>query len=101
MTANEIKQVLEDKFIDENCGFRKKDIKVNGNIIQIKDYEHIQFEIEWDDDDYFGRCCYIKETYVGYDDSDVIVMEDSKHKTDDEILAHTLVLLGYYIASRF
>jgi len=101
MKASEIKEILEQKFIDERCGFRKKDIKVNGNNIQIKDYEHIQFEIEFEDDDYFGRCCYIIEKFVGDNDRNIIVFEDSKRKTDDELLTHALITLGYYIASRF
>ena len=99
MKANEIKEILEQKFIDERCGFRKSDIKVKGNSIQIKDYEHVTFKFRFEDDDYFGRCCYITEKIDG--DSRIITMEDSKHKTDDELLSHALIMLGYHIASRF
>ena len=97
MNANEIKSILAEKFADEGCGFRKSDIKVNrrGNktTIVIKDYEHIPFEINAEEDDYFGYCLWIKNCW-----SEEISLYDSKREYPWK---EALLNLGYYIASRF
>ena len=98
MNANEIKSILAEKFADEGCGFKKSDIKVNrrGNktTIIIKDYEHNPFEIDAEEDDYFGYCLWIKDIC----DEEIIGMYDSKREYPWK---EALLNLGYYIASRF
>ena len=98
MNANEIKNILAEKFANEGCYFRKNDIKVNrrGNktTIVIKDYEHIPFEIDAEEDDYFGYCLWIRNAWL----EEIIGMYDSKREYPWK---EALLNLGYYIATRF
>jgi len=106
MNKVEMKRILVNKFQEECRSFRSRDIKIDGNTIIIKDYEHIRFEIEWETDDYLGRICYIYESYRCSDGEwstyrDCVAFEDSKVKSDDEILKLALRDLGYHIAQTF
>lgn len=100
MKATEIKDILFNKFQDENCGFQKSDIKVNktknGFDVTIKDYEHITFNVELEKDDYFGYVVYVYENWDG--EKVNIIFEESKH---DYRIETALVRLGYRIANTF
>ncbi len=101
MKVTEMKQILFDKFQDENCGFKKSDIIITktkeGHEIQIKDFNHITFKMTTEKDDYFGFIVYIQEYLFGeYYSSPAF--ETSKKDYD---FRSALVLLGYHIANTF
>lgn len=105
MKTTEMKEILVNKFIDEGCYFRKKDVSIkkvatNKYKIVIKDYEHITFYLKVDYDDYFGNEIFI---YSKYEDEfgEVVTHTNTKHNLEYKDYAEALKKLGYYIAIRF
>lgn len=94
----EIVDVLAQKLKDEGTYFRKSDIRCyktkTGFDIIIKDYEHIPFHLTMEEDDYFGKCVFIRTPF----DEDCAIFKYGK--TEFPIYTATLSL-GYYIGTRF
>ena len=95
---NEIKDVLSQKLKDEGTYFRKSDIRCKqtktGYQIVIKDYDHIPFTLTFEEDDYFGKCIFIRTPF----DEDCIIF---KYGKTEYPLYTSMLSLGYYIATRF
>ena len=102
MTTKEIKDLLADKLRYEGTYFRKSDISVkatkNGWRIVIKDYEHIPFIVTLDEDDYLGKCVYIREQDANPFEGDDYIFEYDAHEYP---LRTSLLQLGYYIGTHF
>lgn len=99
MTIAKIKDILAEKFKDENCCFTKKDIKITRNgkgdnfTIVIEDYTHCPITITTEIDDYFGKCIWVR--YEFEEESELF---DSKYDWQWE---SAIKNVGYYVASRF
>ena len=103
MTTKEMKNILVNKFEDENCCFTRKDVSIRKSgkttTIIIKDYEHITFKITEDYDDYLGYELYVNEFYTDYpDETEWSTFTDSKTTYNYET---ALKLIGYHIAQTF
>jgi len=96
MTTNEIKEILASKLHDEGCYFTKSDISVRktstGYKIVIKDYEHIPFKVTLEEDEYFGKCVFVRT------DDETVTFRYSKK---DYPMYEAMLSLGYYIGTRF
>lgn len=99
-----MKSILAEKFSDECCVFKRDDINIrfyqNGYLITIKEYEHIQFKLWFETDDYFGNIVHITrlDDMQWYCDNDCLIFVDSRKIFD---VKTALIELGYYIATRF
>lgn len=106
MTTIEMKKIMSNKFKDENCYFRFKDISIkkikpNEYNIVIKDYESILFKMSFNYDDFFGFEVWLTKYYKEgslfvYDN--IINCIDSKKDYDVKL---ALINLAYYISDRF
>lgn len=98
MTTNELKEILAFKLREEGTYFTKKHIHARktktGFKVVIEDYEHIPFNINIEEDDYFGKCVFIQSPY----ETEVISFRYSKKEYP---LFESILYLGYYIGSRF
>lgn len=88
MNKKEIKEILANKFKDENCGFTKKDIKIkdikDGFEITIADYDHAPYRVTYFEGEWWAYDSFFEE-YVGI---------SSK-------LENCLLYVGYDIANKF
>ena len=123
MTATTIKKILAGKFEAEGTGFRFNDIsatkttmdmsttwneekddfnieKVDAYKIVIKGYEHIEFFLTTDIDDYFGNEVWIYRRDFG-ESGNIVVSTYGKASGFDKLIEEALISLGYYIANRF
>lgn len=98
MTTNELKEILANKLQAEGTYFTKSDISARktktGFRVVIKDYEHIPFAINLEEDDYFGLCVWVQDAFEGK----VIHFSHSKKSYPIE---EAVIYLGYYIGNRF
>ena len=101
MTTKEIKEVLADKLQSEGTYFQKSDIKAQkygkGYKIVIKDYEHIEFIIKYENDD-FGSLITLWRKAPERKTAYLIHLEEGQN---DNNLYDVLLNLGYYIGTRF
>ena len=110
MKIKEMKEILSKKLKDENTYFEKSDISIRKSEhirrgdtckdytykIVIKDYEHITFVINIRNN--YGVDPYICVYYKEDDFQTMIIYDDFRGDKDIE---NTLIILGYFIATRF
>lgn len=128
MMTNEMKKVLADKLEAEQTGFTFKDISIvkttmklsagwdkekdeciyettDAYKVVIKDFEHINFFITCDTDDYFGNEVWVWERCFDSDGecshSGIVTDAYSKVATHEELIKIALVRLGYIIGNTF
>lgn len=98
MSVKEMKKLLASKLHEEGTYFTERDISMKkiskGYRIVIKDYEHIPFDLEMEEDEEFG---FLTTVYTDWE-GDYIFFDESKISYDP---FHAILNLGYYIGTRF